>query len=355
MTLAAPTVMQPSWPARRVLIGLALLVLAVFTVWDIVWLGWSHPLLQWLLSCRFVLQWLPLLSLFFASLHTLSEHQFRRQQWWCWVLVGLGTAIITVLPAFHQLPVLSFNGQFILLLFGFFVTTLHWPQKLAAALIVILCQLGLVMMAEGFSDQWLNHGIYLGMALVVGGVASVQHDQLVEAVHDQTKRLRHMAETDALTGIDNRYRFERHLDTLIDQGAPFALAIIDVDHFKAYNDEAGHLAGDQCLASLAKLLSDDGHQHLARYGGEEFVAWQPVESFEEAEAWGEALVAKVRNAQMLHPCSPQGPWLTVSVGVTLAQDSNRRAILSRADAALYEAKAQGRDRAVFKVPQGENA
>lgn len=159
---------------------------------------------------------------------------------------------------------------------------------------------------------------------------------------------------DALTGVANRRAFEDFLAgswrLAAREGESLALVLLDVDHFKAFNDRHGHPAGDDCLRRLART----GAQVLcgpadlfARYGGEEFIAVLRQTTLAEALQRAEALQAAIHALALAHGAPGAGALVTVSIGVAAAQpveDAGREQLLQRADAALYRAKREGRDR-----------
>ncbi|WP_053227694.1 GGDEF domain-containing protein [Solirubrobacter soli] len=158
---------------------------------------------------------------------------------------------------------------------------------------------------------------------------------------DLTARLEHLARTDELTGLANRRTADEELGRFLARsrrdGEPLSLAMIDLDHFKAYNDRHGHAGGDRLLQTAAEawaatLRTGD---FLARYGGEEFVAVFPACALDDA---GDA-------AERLRVALPEPT--TCSIGVTVwNRGESAYELLSRADAALHAAKAGGRDRVV---------
>jgi diguanylate cyclase (GGDEF)-like protein len=159
------------------------------------------------------------------------------------------------------------------------------------------------------------------------------------------QQVQRMADTDALTGVGNRRLFERTLEREIGhaqiKGEQLSLLLVDVDHFKAFNDSLGHQAGDQALREVASVLVRRcGKQDtVARYGGEEFAVVVPGADIERSLKLAEELRVAVCTAQCANP-------VTASVGVaTYPQDAPDSSTLVRsADRALYEAKRQGRDR-----------
>jgi diguanylate cyclase (GGDEF)-like protein len=155
-----------------------------------------------------------------------------------------------------------------------------------------------------------------------------------------------------MTGIANRRRFdvaiEREWRRCRRAGAPLSLLMIDVDHFKAYNDHCGHPQGDACLRQLAQLLVDTVGRPgdvVARYGGEEFVVLLPEIGAAGALAVANKLAAALRHADIVHPRSPAGPRMTISIGAATAKNlaGDAAGLVEFADRLLYAAKAAGRN------------
>jgi diguanylate cyclase (GGDEF)-like protein len=165
------------------------------------------------------------------------------------------------------------------------------------------------------------------------------------------KSLRDVAEKDWLTGLFNRRYLRRALDSEISRSMrhtrTFSLILLDVDHFKIYNDTHGHLAGDEVLRGVARILQEIGRtEHLcARYGGEEFVVLMPEANHKAALAAAERIRRAVEEYKFdERETQPEGA-VTVSLGVaTFPQDGpDGDALIGRADAALYHAKEKGRN------------
>lgn len=166
------------------------------------------------------------------------------------------------------------------------------------------------------------------------------------------ERLARHALTDGLTGLPNRRHFDRGLADMLGRATrrrqPFSLALIDVDLFKRFNDTHGHLAGDACLVAVARAMADTIRPSdlIARYGGEEFALLLPDTTAEEALAVAERLRQAIAAIDLSHlPGSPAA--ISASLGVATRSAGDRAAgedLIARADAALYAAKNEGRNR-----------
>ena len=208
----------------------------------------------------------------------------------------------------------------------------------------------------------------LGVAAVLLGAwkASVhqlqsRERQLASLVDDKTEELRkandelqQLANSDGLTGVSNRRRFEEFLADEWRRAIRFktgiSLVLLDIDHFKLFNDTYGHLAGDECLRNVAVALKETIHRPtdlLARFGGEEFAIVLGGTDAAGALQIAEHALAQVNALRIAHRQSPTSAHVTVSAGVatTLATVGMSEAdFLKAADEALYRAKAGGRNR-----------
>jgi diguanylate cyclase (GGDEF)-like protein len=168
-------------------------------------------------------------------------------------------------------------------------------------------------------------------------------------VTELNRELNRVARRDSLTGVGNRLALDEAIARLLDQGdrlrpLRFALVLFDIDHFKAYNDEHGHLAGDAALGRLGEVLRNvtRGHDLAFRYGGEEFLLLLP-----EVDLAGAVAAADRVRVAIADDARRGLPPFTVSGGVALCDPADGRdpePLLRRADTALYLAKRAGRDR-----------
>jgi len=170
------------------------------------------------------------------------------------------------------------------------------------------------------------------------------------------QRLEALSQQDALTGIANRRAFdfliERHFLAATRRRDPFSVVLCDVDHFKAYNDHYGHIAGDECLKQVAGALARSCKRAIdvaARYGGEEFALLLPDTPAAGALHVAETAQREVAVLAIPHAHSPTSQIVTFSGGIatySAERDKASRDLTLRADEALYRAKHLGRNRVV---------
>lgn len=185
--------------------------------------------------------------------------------------------------------------------------------------------------------------------------------ELEERVFRRTQELKEanlklqvIASRDPLTDLANRRQLdvtlEREVRRCRRSGQPLALLMVDIDHFKAYNDTYGHQQGDACLQQVAMLLKSCCRRAtdlVARYGGEEFVAILADTGPEQALKRAQEMSRLIEASEIPHVASPVSPWVTVSLGVVCgvpAADHGPSWWIGRADEALYESKRAGRNR-----------
>ncbi|HET7845630.1 MAG TPA: diguanylate cyclase [Xanthomonadales bacterium] len=211
-----------------------------------------------------------------------------------------------------------------------------WVTLLLGVLLYMLKIFGLVP-HNAITQNGFQIGSLLEMVLLSLALASRVDELQRESV------------TDPLTKLSNRRFFDQHLDlefTRTQRGeGPLGLLMVDIDHFKQFNDRFGHAEGDEVLKIVARALRDSVRRHdlVCRYGGEEFAVLLPGAGAHEAAQLGEVLRKSIEQRHFT-----RGP-ITVSIGAASTSDARNRdarTLFGTADEALYRAKAQGRNRVV---------
>lgn len=259
-------------------------------------------------------------------------------------LVPLVVGLIAPLPFRHAIAYCSASLALyagLILAFG-----LAGPGHVGLPLLV--SGLILVPLKLSYSREWEAKTTFL-----LGLRDKLQAEALARA----NARLTILSETDSLTTLANRRHFSERLERAWQEAGEasgwLGVLLVDIDHFKLFNDTAGHQSGDEALVAVAGAFGAAIEARgglAARYGGEEFVAFLPAADLGGSVAAGEAVRAAVARLALPHPGLPLGTTLAVSVGVTAAHGPTRgfgvaaRDLLKAADLALYAAKAEGRDR-----------
>lgn len=216
-------------------------------------------------------------------------------------------------------------------------------------------------------EAWLTVGLVLALLSVIVGIGCLlirdmrrraeMDAQLLLAREEllaTNRQLAVLATHDQLTGLANRRRFDEVLASEARraqrEAQPLALLLIDIDHFKRFNDQYGHIAGDECLKAVSALLQGCVRRPpdlVARYGGEEVAIVLPNTDVAGAVVVAEAVLARLAELNVVHAGSPFGR-VSVSIGVagSAGQGASPLALVAAADQALYAAKAAGRNRCV---------
>lgn len=205
-----------------------------------------------------------------------------------------------------------------------------------------------------------QRGMLETVADQIAGILRAAHllEDLAEAngrLQEANRALEAVSQLDGLTGIANRRCFDRWIAEAVatEDAGPLGLLLADVDHFKAYNDGYGHLAGDTCLREVAAIMRDAlrNGARLARYGGEEFVVLLPDTDADETVREAERLRAAVEAQALPHGfCALER--VSLSIGAACRAAGSRHsadALIVAADVALYAAKRSGRNR-VIRAP-----
>jgi diguanylate cyclase (GGDEF)-like protein len=239
----------------------------------------------------------------------------------------------------------------------YFLFGMMYEPAVRTSLIVMAIYGGGSYLADLTGGQHYFDLLVAGIACVFCG--AIHYAQQKSARHDYlaTQLLNESVNRDALTGIHNRRMFDDHIERLWHQAmreqATLALLLVDLDHFKAFNDFDGHQAGDVCLVKVASVLPRAARRPLdlsARYGGEEFVVLLYDVRREYLEDVCRQLHAALASLGIPHPASPVGRHVTFSIGAALVVPGIGRShegFIQLADEALYAAKDGGRNRTVI--------
>ncbi|MBV62393.1 MAG: hypothetical protein CMH65_13965 [Nevskiales bacterium] len=231
-----------------------------------------------------------------------------------------------------------------------------WPTEIRVLRRKFLTLLVKMIRARDSQKELLAQSEELRFALhdeVMSRQAIIQEKTVALERANQT--LERLARIDGLTGLCNRRVFDEELTrswrTAVRDHQPLSVVLIDVDHFKAYNDHYGHMIGDDCLRAVGRVLEDSARRPgdlAARFGGEEFALLLPKTDLAGAIRIGQLVVDQVRELQIEHAKVPLG-CVTISAGVAQVESDDHASpdkLLSAADAQLYVAKESGRNRCV---------
>jgi diguanylate cyclase (GGDEF)-like protein len=290
-----------------------------------------------------------------------------------WVLVLLMVALLLGLMYIGGDQVVMVYSPGVLLLAVFAGLLLHLTFWSAVGLLAVIGAAFVVLIAELRPQPHeiviANVLFYLAATLVA--LVSCYHmeyaarrqflqDRLLELKQGEletaNRQLQELVDQDGLTGIANRRHFDRQLAAEWNRarrgGYPLSLLLIDLDYFKLFNDTYGHQAGDDCLIVVGSVLRGHAQRSgdlAARYGGEEFALILPATTAEDAEEIGWRIVNDIAAYRIPHAASQVSDVVTTSVGAATIVPTpfdHSRELVEAADAALYRAKAGGRNRVV---------
>ncbi len=298
----------------------------------------------------------PLLALGLMLVHTrLYERYYPRAIIALSIAFGASVAVLTVIAARHGVNLIA--TVMITTIYIYFMLGMFFCAAFSTAAAVFAAYL----MAAGAADLSTSALVVdvgvLACTNVIGAMVcySLEHANRTNFLEEHL--LIETATRDGLTGIRNRRYFDEHVDRLWPQAmrdkAPLGLLLVDIDHFKAYNDHYGHQAGDECLRQVAGTLGQCARRPLdiaARYGGEEFAVVLYDASRQHVEEAARRVRSAVERLNIEHIASPSPDRkLTVSIGAATVLPRAGRTqygFIQLADEALYAAKAAGRDGAI---------
>ena len=303
-------------------------------------------------SIRFGLQ-LPIVLM---ALFLTNENRYRR--WYRKAitlgapLFGIGTVVLAATAPAAQVSLIT--GRILLAAFYiYFMLGLGYRRALAINC-VLFAAYATAAFAGYIEPRAATYNLFVILcANLIGGAGAFALERANRVAFLEKRRLAETARRDGLTGLLNRAAFDDRFAVLhaqaVREAAALAVVLVDIDHFKSYNDHYGHPAGDQCIRVLASTVRHAARRRpldiVGRYGGEELVAVLYDANRDHAESVARALVASVERLAMPHLATARGT-VTISVGAAIDATVNATSLaglLKRADEALYAAKAAGRN------------
>lgn len=277
-------------------------------------------------------------------------------------LFGIGSVIMATSAPEAQAALLA-SRLVLAAFFFYFMLGLSFHAALRAN-IVMLVAYPIAAWVNGVPPAIAGYCLFvLSCANLFAGAGSYALEHANRLAFLERKLLADVARHDGLTGLLNRAAFDAELRRIWDGATrtrePVALLMLDIDHFKAYNDRYGHPAGDRCLREVAAICRQAARRPrdvMARYGGEELIAVLPGADRAHALATGQAIVEAVAAMGLPHAASPTAAHVTVSVGIAVREaneEISAEALVRSADDALYAAKSQGRNRCVLHAKREE--
>jgi diguanylate cyclase (GGDEF)-like protein len=273
------------------------------------------------------------------------------------LVAGLGTAaiIFVALREGHPIP---YEGILLVPPFIYLLVCLPWWQALLANAVTLIAFVGMELAYQPDPQTRLYQIIFMCAANAIAAYGGYFLEYTTRTTFLVHALLNELAERDGLTGLYNRRSLDSYLERVWRQGlrdgSGLAIAMVDVDYFKRYNDRYGHAQGDAALKAVADVIASVARRPLdlaARYGGEEFVVvwYHPAPS--ELARMSEQLRAGVKKLALANEDSDVGD-LSVSVGTAYmlpVAGHSAAELLRVAESALFEAKDQGRDRVVARI------
>ena len=303
----------------------------------------------------------PVLALTWVALYVRSL-----REWLQWLVSasalasGLGIVGIIWVARVHAFG-LPYEGIILATFFSYFLTGLRFVAASLCGWLVFLAYVAMELHVGLNGDTLLYNAFFLATANLIGCFGNHFLEQAVRQNFCSMVQMHKLAERDFVTGLLNRRAFSIRATGIwreaLRDGRSIGIAMVDVDHFKHYNDHYGHAAGDVALQSVAHVIAEHARRPLdacARYGGEEFVVlWYDVDA-DHAMALAQRMCQAVQALGLPHVASPTAGVVSISVGLVCTAVHNAAqwdAALRAADQALYQAKQQGRNRVCAADPR----
>jgi len=271
------------------------------------------------------------------------------------MILGLGSVAIVVIN-YHFDHISPYEGILLVIIASYFMVGLDFRSaSVVSGTVAFSYILSVLFFYNDEAFATYNISFVISTCLIcAAGAYELEKHLRINFINNNI--LKHISERDGLTNVLNRKAFDKSLARLLRHSSreryQVLLMLVDVDYFKNYNDHYGHVAGDECLVKIASSLSKCCRRAMdivARYGGEEFVICWLVKNPHAPEKMIDIVQESVRNLAIPHQESGCSHQLTVSGGLYCieydAQES-MQACIEKADKALYDAKALGRNRIV---------
>lgn len=276
------------------------------------------------------------------------------------IIVGFGSLTIGGLTAELNIPY-YFSGFMTITVYIYFFLALGFYYATTTALILMLSFIALSLIVQGVTVDLMYNGLYIIFTNLIGifGAYTLEYSRRRSFLEQHL--MERVAGQDKLTGLSNRRAFDEQLQVAWERGqanqSRLGLLLIDVDHFKQYNDQYGHQAGDRALVQVARTVRSAIRRPTdmaARYGGEEFVVLLTGTTEQYAAQLAEHIRLSVYELGIPHRIDGRPTTLTISIGVSTATPAaDRRSsdgFIQMADQALYTAKEGGRNQIRIAAP-----
>ena len=333
------------------------LPLAIFRTWVIAVVGYSLLRMVHMLIVKYYKLWQkqPRLHLGISIVLTLISGGLWGYGYWHFsflVPTEVSVLLIIVIIALTAGSVTTMSGSFLNYYALLFTSVLSialrnfiYPATVVELITGIAATIYTFFMIVTHS---INHQMLLDTIKSV-----IKQNQYLASLTELNEKLKIASSTDSLTGIPNRRYFNERSIAVWQQSKnkklSVALMIIDVDYYKQYNDSIGHLAGDECLVTVAKVIKEALRHDadlVARYGGDEFVILLVDCDATGAMTLAQRINKAVYDSHIKNPGSPVSDYVTVTIGVATTVPSDNevfRTLIQQADTALYQAKEKGRN------------
>ncbi len=343
---------EDSFDLKRIALSVGMVLWMAFAVLDFSLI--DGPQVWWMLGVRLSV----LAMLLVCALLILQRKHFH-------LLVplsitcigGLGLGAASVVAIAHTVDMTyPYEGLLLVCMAAYFLVGLRLSEALATSLMVLLAYVFLELLVGLPIPRLINNVLFLLFGNLMGAIGCYLLEFKSREHFLVSRLMRVLADHDSLTGLHNRRSFNRQLERLWRQAQRenqrLALLLCDIDHFKAYNDCYGHQAGDNVLQRVGAVLADAARRPLdmsVRLGGEEFAVLLYDITDAQARERAEALRLALEKLGIRHERSDTAAMVTMSVGVSCllpAEERDVGQLYERADRALYEAKAFGRNQVV---------